>query len=127
MGISGNQYVMVAYHSSIIILVEPFYSIKDKNRLAAFNAIMQRLKEKISLLTYTSWTINVARITRQPFETGGKFSSNSPLLTCTGKIQQSKQFEHLKLTSSYIFSTPFVGSPPTADLNDTKPASTSHS
>ena len=37
---------MVAYHSSNVILVEPFSSRKDKNRLAAYNAIMQRLKEK---------------------------------------------------------------------------------
>ena len=43
---SGNQYVMVAYHFSNVILVEPFSSRKDKNRLAAYNAIMQRLKEK---------------------------------------------------------------------------------
>ena len=31
---SGNQYVMAAFHSSNVILVEPFYSRKDKNRLA---------------------------------------------------------------------------------------------
>ena len=37
---------MVVYHSSNVILVEPFSSIKDKNRLAAYNAIMQRLKGK---------------------------------------------------------------------------------
>ena len=43
--ISGNQYVMVAYHSSDVILVEPFSSRKE-NRLAAYNSIMQRLKEK---------------------------------------------------------------------------------
>ena len=43
---SGNQYVMVAYHSSNVILVEPFSSRKDKNRLVAYNAMMQRLKEK---------------------------------------------------------------------------------
>ena len=43
---NGNQYVMVAYHSSNVIIVEPFSSIKDKNRLAAYNTIMQRLKEK---------------------------------------------------------------------------------
>ena len=43
---SGNQYVMAAYHSSNVILAEPFSSRKDKYRLAAYNAIMQRLKEK---------------------------------------------------------------------------------
>ena len=42
---SGNQYVMVAYHSSNIILAEPFSSRKDKNRFAAYNTIMQRIKE----------------------------------------------------------------------------------
>ena len=40
---SGNQYVMVAYHSSDVILVEPFSSRKEKNRLAAYNSIIQRL------------------------------------------------------------------------------------
>ena len=43
---SGNQYVMAAYHSSNVSLAEPFSSRKDKYRLAAYNAIMQRLKEK---------------------------------------------------------------------------------
>ena len=43
---SGNQYVMVAYHSSNVILVEPFPSRKDKYRLEAYNSIMQRLKQK---------------------------------------------------------------------------------
>ena len=46
----GNQYFMVAYHSSNVILVEPFSSRKDKNRLAGHNAIMQRLKEKYLLV-----------------------------------------------------------------------------
>ena len=43
---SGNQYVMVAYHSSNVILVETFSSRKYKYRLEAYNAIMQRLKQK---------------------------------------------------------------------------------
>ena len=43
---SGNQYVMVAYHSSNVILVNPFSSRKYKYRLEAYNAIMQRLKQK---------------------------------------------------------------------------------
>ena len=42
----SNSSVMVAYHSSNVIIVEPFSSRKDKNWLAAYNAIMQRLKEK---------------------------------------------------------------------------------
>ena len=37
---------MVAYHYSNVIIVDPFYSRKDKYRLEAYNAIMQRLKEK---------------------------------------------------------------------------------
>ena len=41
---------MVSYHSSNVILVEPFSSKKDKNRLADYNAIMQRLKEKYLLV-----------------------------------------------------------------------------
>ena len=32
---SGNQYIMVAYHSSNFILVEPFASRKDNHQLAA--------------------------------------------------------------------------------------------
>ena len=43
---SGNQYIMVAYHSSNVILIEPFASRKDKHRIAAYNVIMQRLKDK---------------------------------------------------------------------------------
>ena len=43
---SGNQYVMVAYRSSNVIIVEPFYSRKDNNRFSSYNAIMQRLKGK---------------------------------------------------------------------------------
>ena len=37
---------MVAYHSSNVILVEPFKSRKDTHRLAAYDVIMQRLKDK---------------------------------------------------------------------------------
>ena len=41
---------MVAYHSSNVILVETFKSRKDTFRLAAYDTIMQRLKEKGSLI-----------------------------------------------------------------------------
>ena len=44
---SVNQYVMVAYHLSNVILFEPFASRKDKHRLVAYNFIMQKLKDKI--------------------------------------------------------------------------------
>ena len=37
---------MVAYHSSNVILVEPFKSRKDTFRLAAYDTIMQLLKDK---------------------------------------------------------------------------------
>ena len=43
---SGNQYIMVAYHSSNVILVTPFAPQKDKHWMAAYNTIMQRLKDK---------------------------------------------------------------------------------
>ena len=43
---SGNQYIMVSYHSSNVILFEPFASRKDKHRLAAYNVIMQHLKDR---------------------------------------------------------------------------------
>ena len=47
---SGNQYIMVAYHSYNVILVEPIASRKDKHRLAAYNIIMQELKDKNPLV-----------------------------------------------------------------------------
>ena len=47
---SGNQYNMVSYHSSNVVLVELFSSRKDKNRLVAYNVIMQRLNEKYLLV-----------------------------------------------------------------------------
>ena len=100
---SSNQYLVVAYHSSNIILVEPFSSRKDKRQLAVYNAIMQRLKKKIYLLTYTFWAMNVARSTKQPLKTSGEFSSNYYLLTCTGAMQQNELFKHLKLISSPSF------------------------
>ena len=43
---SGNQYVIVAYHSSNVILIEPFASRKDKHRISVYNIIMQRLKDR---------------------------------------------------------------------------------
>ena len=43
---SGNQYAMVACHSSNAILVQPFTSQKDVHRLNTSNIIMQRLKDK---------------------------------------------------------------------------------
>ena len=42
----GNQSVMVAYHSSNLILVAPFKTRKDQHRIAAYNSIMQRLKNR---------------------------------------------------------------------------------
>ena len=41
---AGNQYIMVAYHSSNLILAQPFASRKDKHRIAAYDAIMTKLK-----------------------------------------------------------------------------------
>ncbi|KAL7538829.1 hypothetical protein ACHAWF_008258, partial [Thalassiosira exigua] len=44
---SGNQYIMVAYHCNAnVILACPFKTRKDKHRLVAYNAIMERLAEK---------------------------------------------------------------------------------
>ena len=43
----GNQYIMVAYHCDLnVILVCPFKTRKDKHRLEAYNAIMERLQER---------------------------------------------------------------------------------
>ena len=41
---AGNQYVMIAYHSSNLILTQPFATRKDKQRIEAHNTIMTRLK-----------------------------------------------------------------------------------
>ena len=41
---------MVAYHSSNVIIVEPFKSIKDVLCLAAYDTIMQSLEDKGSLV-----------------------------------------------------------------------------
>ena len=42
-----NQYIMVAYHcDSNAVLVVPFKTRKDKDRMAAYNTIMQRLKDR---------------------------------------------------------------------------------
>ena len=37
---AGNQYIMVGYHSSNLILAQPFISRKDKHRMAAYDAII---------------------------------------------------------------------------------------
>ena len=37
---SGNQYIMLAYHCvANVILVEPFQTHQDKDRIAAYNNI----------------------------------------------------------------------------------------
>ena len=43
----GNQYVMVAYHSSNVILVAPFKTRKYQHRISAYNSIMQPLKNRV--------------------------------------------------------------------------------
>ena len=44
---SGNQFVMIAYHSDLnVILAYPFSSRKDIHRLVAYNTIMERLKSR---------------------------------------------------------------------------------
>ena len=48
---TGNQYVMVAYHCSAnTIMAVPFKSRKDKDRMVAYNSIMQRLKDRNMLV-----------------------------------------------------------------------------
>ena len=47
----GNQYIMVAYHcDSNAIMVVPFKTRKDKDRMAAYNTIMQSLKDRDMLV-----------------------------------------------------------------------------
>ena len=43
---SRNQYIMIGYHSSNLILAQPFSSRKDKHRIAAYNAMIERLTAK---------------------------------------------------------------------------------
>ena len=47
----GNQYIIVAYHcDSNSIMVVPFKTRKDKDCMAAYNTIMQRLKDRYMLV-----------------------------------------------------------------------------
>ena len=41
-----NQYTMMAYHLTILILTEPLSSMKDKFRIKVYNNIMSRLTSK---------------------------------------------------------------------------------
>ena len=44
---SGNQYIMLAYHCDCnTILVQPFQTKHDRHRIAAYNIIMQRLRQR---------------------------------------------------------------------------------
>ena len=43
---TGNQYIMIAYHSSNLLLVQSFATRKDKHRLTAHGAIMTRFNVK---------------------------------------------------------------------------------
>ena len=44
---SGNHYIMLDYHvDTNTILVEPFQSLQDRHRIAAYNRIMTRLKKR---------------------------------------------------------------------------------
>ena len=43
---SGNQYIMVAYHYSNVILVAPFKTRKDNHQIAAYDSMMQRLNDR---------------------------------------------------------------------------------
>ena len=43
---SGNQYIMVAYRSSSMILVQLFQSRKKTHCLEGYDIIMQRLKDR---------------------------------------------------------------------------------
>ena len=47
----GNQYIIIAYHfGSNAIISAPFNSRADKQRLLAYGAIMQRLKDRNMLV-----------------------------------------------------------------------------
>ena len=41
---AGSQYVMIAYHSSNLILAQSFTNRKDKHRMATYDTIMTRIK-----------------------------------------------------------------------------------
>ena len=47
----GNQYIMLAYHCDANAIMDvPFKSRKDKDRMVAYNTIMQRLKDRNMLV-----------------------------------------------------------------------------
>ena len=47
----GNQYIMVAYHCDFnAIMVVTFKTCKDKDLMAAYNTIIQRLKDRYMLV-----------------------------------------------------------------------------
>ena len=47
---SGNQYIMIAYHcNSNAILAQPFKTRANKHCMLAYNSIMQRLEDRISI------------------------------------------------------------------------------
>ena len=49
--IKSTQYIMVAYHCDAnAIMAVPFKSCKDKDRIVAYNTIMQRLKDRDMLV-----------------------------------------------------------------------------
>ena len=41
---AGNQYVMIAYHSSNLRLAQSFATREDKRRIEAYNTVVARLK-----------------------------------------------------------------------------------
>ena len=44
---SGNQYILVAYHNKAnVILIKGFQTRHDRHRIPAYNAIMQRFKDR---------------------------------------------------------------------------------
>ena len=94
---AGNQYVMIAYHSSDPISVQPFTARKDKHRIEAYNTIMTRLKavgldvdlqvldNEACSKDYKEAMINKWKMKYQLFHQ-----------TCTGEMLQRGQEGHLR-------------------------------
>ena len=63
---TGNQYIMVAHYCDVnSIIAVPLKSHKDRDRMVAYNTIMQRLKDRNMLANLQILDMMPARNTRQ--------------------------------------------------------------
>ena len=96
---SDNQYIMVAYHSSNVILVEPFASRKDKHRLAGYNIIMQGLKVNKLLIDLQILGNEYSKEYKEPWKRSGALTTNFSYLTLIVKMKTRDPWENSRLVS----------------------------